>query len=256
MAFQYGSTSRDKNQVSVNNLIELLPPTLDNPMALSSFIKQVDSVFNLADPTQTPGLLLFVRQRVGIKAKELLDTLPEFPKTWPELANILIHVYRDKRPMYQVTEELNAAKYEKGESVQEFYQRLKKLEATVIQTIHARYSRDVTLTGRIATINELTLYRFVYHSHPAVSRVLKYNTHDNITKAFAAALRVEEESTGLCDICYRRNHKTSDCFQNSRYKKSDNDSKYCDFCKRAGHATEVCWRKDQKPPSTTEILEF
>ena len=71
-------------------------------------------------------------------------------------------------------------------------------------------------------INNITLNRFVYHSLPAISQMLRYREFDNINKAFTAAI-AEEKALRLSykenPVRYRNygrtNHTTANCYRNN-----------------------------------------
>lgn len=58
------------------------------------------------------------------------------------------------------------------------------LQSRILGTVHSIDSEDNTLAGRIAMINEMTLNRFVNHSHPQISQMLRYRDFQNINNAF------------------------------------------------------------------------
>ena len=71
-------------------------------------------------------------------------------------------------------------------------------------------------------INNITLNRFVYHNHPAISQVVRYREFDNIDKAFTAVIAEEKalrltykENFVRCRNCGRTNHTIANCYRNN-----------------------------------------
>lgn len=154
------------SQLSLEFLVKLIPNNFDgNQYTLRSFIKQVDSVFELAEPTQIPAILLFVKNKITGKAREQIDVHCNLT-TWAEISELLIKLYQCKKSLDQLLEELNSLKQETNETVSQFYQRLEDTSSKVLGAVHASNANANTLPGRLSMINEITLNRFIHHTHP------------------------------------------------------------------------------------------
>lgn len=257
-------------EVSLDQLIKLLPKDFDGDRTkLRSFIKQVDSVFELARPSQKPVLLLFVKNKMVGKARDQIDIHCNLT-TWEEISDLLLNLYQDKKSLDQLMEELNSIKQTRNESISQFYQRLEELQSRILGTVHSADSEDNTLAGRVAMINEMTLNRFVYHSHTQISQMLRYREFKNINNAFTAAvmeekalrMRYDQVETRKCRICYRTNHNTNECYNNhnrntqninrppvhynqiDRNRVTQNEPKQCRYCKKFGHVIEECRKRE------------
>ena len=181
---------------------------------LRSFIKQVDAVFELAQPSQTIPLLLYVKSKITGRARDQIDVRCNL-NTWGEISELLIAFYEDQS-LDQLLEELRSVRQGPQENVSQFYQKLEDLNSKVLGAIYNSKCNEETLNGQLLMINNITLNRFVYHSHPAISQMLRYREFDNINKAFTAAIAEEKalrliykENFVRCRNCGRTNHITA-----------------------------------------------
>ena len=123
-------------------------------------------------------------------------------------------------------------------------------------------------------INNITLNRFVYHSLPAISQMLRYREFDNINKAFTAAIAEEKalrltykENPVRCKNCGRTNHTTANCYRNnpnlsirhhnnfrsvhfnqapftlSNFPFQPRQDSQCRYCKHFGRTIEECRKR-------------
>ena len=79
---------------------------------------------------------------------------------------------------------------------------------------NSKYHEE-TLSGQLLMINNITLNRFAYYSHPAISQMLRYKEFDNINKAITVATAEEKalrliykENPVKCKNRGRTNHTT------------------------------------------------
>ena len=219
------STNVASEALRLEFLIKLIPDAFDGDRyRLRSFIKQVDSVFELAKPDQEVPLLLYVKSRIVGKAREQIDIHCNLT-TWPEISELLISLYQDKKTLDQLFEELHSIKQERNESVTQFYQRLEDLSSRILGTLHAIHSEDKSLSGRLSMVNDMVLNRFIYHTHPQISQMLRYREFKLVNNAFTAAvaeekalrLRYDNDPPLKCKICSRTNHLTKDCRAKKQY---------------------------------------
>ncbi|XP_076221696.1 uncharacterized protein LOC143174315 [Nomia melanderi] len=250
--------------ISLDHLIRLLPKEFDGDRTkLRSFIKQVDAVFELASPSQKPVLLLFVKNKIEGKARDQIDIHCNLT-TWEEISELLLNLYQDKKSLEQLMEELNSIQQSRNENVSQFYQKLEELQSRILGTIHSTDCEVNTLAGRVAMVNEMTLNRFVYHSHPQISQMLRYRDFPNINSAFTAALaeekalRMRYDNFQRCRICNKSNHNTNDCylgrqkphpsktinFTQSNRNNASSSMKQCRYCKNFGHSIEECRKRE------------
>lgn len=215
-------TTTERPQIlSLEFLVKLIPDTFDGDRyKLRSFIKQVDAAFELSQPFQHRPLLSYTKSKIIGKAREQVDIHCNLT-TWPEVADLLLTLYQDRKSLDQLLEELNNMKQEYNENVTQFYQRLEELTSRILGLLHSSESAEDTLQGRLAMINDITLNRFIYHTHPQISQMLRYREFRTISQAFTAAIGEEKAlrltyPTRICKNCHRTNHSTHECFSNNR----------------------------------------
>lgn len=85
-------------------------------------------------------------------------------------------------------EELNTIRQGSNESVINFHNRLERLTMRVINAISCKKNEEL---GRIQTIQELALQRFIYNSQTHISRFLRGRTYPTLSEALTAALEEE-----------------------------------------------------------------
>lgn len=267
MPLSEANTTQVREQLSLELLIKLLPEPFDgNPCKLRSFIKQVDSTFELATPSQQQILIVFVKKRIIGKARDQIDIHCNLT-LWSEISELLLNLYQDKKSFDQLMEELTSVKQEKGENVSQFYQRLEDLSSRTLANVYATDTNDDSLSGRTTLINQITLNRFVHHTHPQVSQMLRYRDFSNINSALTAAvaeekalrLKYDHFSVPRCRICSRTNHTTNECHRNQNRMKAPinryinfnqnnlnnptTEVKQCRYCKNLGHVIEECRKR-------------
>lgn len=257
---------------SLDFLVKLIPNDFNGDRyKVRSFIKQVDSVWEIAVPSQHPALLLYTKSKITGKAREQIDIHCDL-QTWEEISALLLRLYQDKKSMDQLLEELNSIRQGNNESVSQFYQRLEDLASRILGIVHATEPNEAQLKGRLLMVNEMTLNRFIYHTHPQVSQMLRYREFKQINEAFTAALAEEKalrlnsrnNNQSKCAIC-GKNHPTQSCYRNkqntqqtrqvnfstpsgSQPQPASNTSNasnvnQCRYCKKFGHTIEQCRKR-------------
>jgi len=244
------ASSSSNERLSLEFLIKLIPNDFDGDRyKLRSFIKQVDSVFELARPDQIKPLTLFVKSKIVGKAREQIDIHCNLT-CWDEISALLINLYQDRKSLDQLLEELNSIRQHNSESVSSFYQRLEDLSSRILAIIHSTEENQQTLSGRLNMVNDMTLNRFVYHTHPQISQMLRYREFRSINNALTAAM-AEEKALRLQykqpNKQFNKNHNLSQGTNNRSHPRSVNYNqlaqKECRYCKRIGHTIEVCRKR-------------
>lgn len=261
--------SSTRNSVSLEFLTKLLPENFDGDRyKIRSFIKQVDSVFEIAEENQKRPLLLFVKSKIIGKAREQIDIHCNLT-TWEEISELLLNLYQDRRSLDQLLEELNSISQKSNENVSFYYQKLEDLSSRILAVVHSTKTNKDILKGRIAMINDMTLNRFIYHTHPQISQMLRYREFKTLNSALTAAT-AEEKALGLktntstkkCYICNKTNHIAKDCFHKNNksssqsksinhLRSSDQQTEFssnksnlsCRYCKKPGHTIEQCRKR-------------
>ena len=99
---------------------------------LRSFIKQVNAIFELAQPSQTIRLLLYVKIKITGKVRDQIDVHCNL-NTWGEISELLIALYQDRKSLDQLSEELSSIRQGPHENVLQYYQRLEDLNSKVLR---------------------------------------------------------------------------------------------------------------------------
>lgn len=185
-------------------------------------------------------------------------------------------------------EELNNCQQGHNENITNFYHRLETLNSRVLSAAQQYTTDTKCLPGKIQSINEITLNRFVYLSNPQISQMLRWREFDNINSAFTAALTEEKalniqyHSKQFCKICKKTNHDSRNCKfknndrsinfvqdskqenskdspnQNSKFhsqsfqNQNSYQSKYCKYCKRKCHLIHECRKRQAKNHGKTQ----
>ncbi|KAK9739826.1 Integrase core domain [Popillia japonica] len=180
---------------------------------------------------------------------------------WPTLKNKLKTLYQDKKHYAQIMEELNNCRQYPKESVNDFFQRLEVLNSRALSTIKLNTQDESVRNGKTQAINEITLNRFIFHSRPEISQMLRWKDFNDLNSAFTAAVSEERAfnirpNKKFCNICKRDNHNTFECRfkqnQPSTSKKPVYLSKQvqsnvmCKYCKKNGHSINECFKLKNK----------
>lgn len=256
-----GQSQSRINRLELDFLIKLMPEKFDGDRyKIRSFIKQIDSIFELASEEQKTPLLLFVKSRITGKAREQIDIHCNLT-TWEEISELLLNLYQDKKSFDQLLEELSNVKQGYHETISQYYQRLEDVTSRILACIHATEKDDTLLKGRSVMVNDMTLNRFIYHSIPQISQMLRYREFKTINEAFSAAI-TEEKALRLTSTNYNKKHYSKpfpshnnnsyhDKHNSNRHNKPNTHSvhfnkpepKQCRYCKKLGHTIDQCRRR-------------
>lgn len=240
---------------SIEFLCKLIPQEFSgNRFDLGQFLANCNNAHQLASEVQKLPLLYFILSRITGRAKEQLAQ-QQFTN-WDELKNKLKILYQDKKHYCQIMEELNNCFQKPNENINDFFQRLEILNSRALSAAQQYTNIPSHLPGKIQTINEITLNRFIYHSHSAISQMLRWKDFDNLNSAYSAAL-AEEKALNIqktskikfCKICKRNNHDTFQCRSKPSVHKNvnintPNQTKFCNYCKKNGHLIQDCRKRE------------
>ena len=81
-------------------------------------------------------------------------------------------LYQDKKHHVQLIEELSSIKQGQQENITQFYQRLEELVGRILSSTKQSCSEANLLPGKIASVDENALNRFLFHCHPQVSYII------------------------------------------------------------------------------------
>lgn len=264
-----GVSSTDPNDTctfSIDFLCKLIPHDFNgNRYEVGQFIANCNNANELASTAQKIPLLYYILAKISGRAKEQLAC--QTFANWDSLKEKLKDLYQDKKHYAQIMEELNNCKQNYNESVHDFFQRLEILNARALSAVKLNTQDQSLIKGKIQAIEEITLNRFIFHSLPEMSQMLRWKDFNNLNSAFTAAISEEralnmnnnfrKRNLKFCKNCKLNNHNTSDCrsqYRNSNSHKSinilKNDNlgnnqnkgynKSCKYCKKLGHVIEEC----------------
>lgn len=198
-------------------LCNLIPEEFSgNRYELGQFIASCNNADELASARQKTPLLYFILSKISGNAKEQL-ALQNF-STWTDLKEQLKILFQDKKHYCQIMEELNNSRQHHSENITACYQRLLTLSSRALSAIQ-QYSNDpLEIPGKKKSVEETTLNRFVYHSCPQISQMLRWKEFSSLNSAYSAAV-AEERVLNMhkyarresWTICSRTNHGSSQC---------------------------------------------
>lgn len=144
-------------------------------------------------------------------------------------------------------EELNNCKQEPDETVKEFYQRLETITCQITSSLNLDIKNKESIPAIVEYVNNITLSRFIYHSHPKISQMLRWRGFDNLNSAYSAAIIEESDlkrtrDSKPCRSC-KCNYNSSGW--KSRPKQLVQNSKNCQYCKKSGHVMKDCFLKNR-----------
>lgn len=213
--------------ITLTFLCSLITKSFDGTRSdLHEFISNCDSAFYFASGAQTNALMAFIISKITGSARAQLRD--KSITTWIELKELLLKLYSDKKHYTQLMEELNTIKQNLNENVLSFYNRIDKLCTRLLNSLVCQNENE--RIGRVQTIKELSIQRFILHSLPDLSRYLRSKEPKTLADALNAALEEERalqiskqgrsfpkaftSTNRYCAQCKTKSHNTRDCFKN------------------------------------------
>lgn len=175
---------------SIVLLCKLIPHDFTgNRYEIGQFLAYCNKADQLATREQKLPLLYCILAKICGRAKEQLAQ--QSFDNWESLKNKVKELYQDKKHYSQIMEELNNCKGNSNEPVNSFYQRLESLNSRALSSVTFQNSDQNLLPGKIQAINEITLNRFIFHSLPSISQMLRWKDFDNLNSAYTATISEE-----------------------------------------------------------------
>lgn len=272
-------------------LCSLIPKSFDGKRnEFNEFITNCENAILLANETQKHPLLVFIISKLTGNVRSQLQG--KTYNDWTDLKIILNTLYQDKKHYIQLMEELNTLKQGHGESVASFHERIDKIVTRLLNSMS--YKNENEQIGKIETIKELALSRFIHHSIPDISRFLRSQNLSEMSEAYSKAvleeralkisldefkIRPSTSSNLNCSFCKKSGHIAKNCFKkrnnqsnnvffnqnqnNSRGNNSstshssnnhDNGDKFCRYCKKRGHLINECRKLKYKNSQRSQNL--
>jgi len=257
-------------------LISLLPKEIDSRdrQAMQITLSNLDHAFRLADNETSHPLFIYVQSKLTGPIRALLQG--KSFNTWPELRNILKLHYKDTKSYFTLLQELQLLRQNANESLLSYYDRVDQLTTRTIQAVVIDHPDEEI--GKIQSIRDLQLSRFLYHCHPEISRFLRSQKINNINEALNLGLDEENALKTIkndtkyspsnsfqkyCTFCKKTGHDKSKCYNLNKINKSHepkpiyatdlNDKKpSCSFCGKIGHIIDHCFKKKNNQSSNSQ----
>ncbi|KAK4885246.1 hypothetical protein RN001_001517 [Aquatica leii] len=176
-----------------------------NRYDLGQFLANCNSANQLATENQKVLLLFYILSKITERERERLGQ--QTFQSWDSLKNKLKELYQDKKHYCQLVEELNNCKQRPNEDISKYFQIIELLNSRALSAVQQYTSDPKLLDGKIHTINEITLNRFIYHSHPAISQMFRWKEFLNLNSALTVAL-TEEKSLNIHKTFQKRPYCT------------------------------------------------
>ena len=218
---------------SLSSVVDAVPPT-KYPMSylsslipsgfngdrklLNKFIVSCNLAFSLAIPSQETPLLYYVITKLEDPA--LTQLMHAEINNWKDLKTKLNALYRNKKQYTQLFEELNNLKQGIREPIVKFFARIEYVIAETINEIKRIEENKNLIPGALNNIEMIALSRFLYHSHPEISRVLRITKPKNLQEAYTTAI---EEEKSLNYLASQNSYKKPEnCYNENSYNRRNN----------------------------------
>ena len=144
-------------------------------------------------------------------------------------------------------EELSTSRQSVDEAINAYHERIEALQNSLINLCSLAESSECS--GRIATVKEIALQRFVLYSIPSISSALRRSKPNSLTEALNEAtleekylsLQCDFSSTSLASDSYPSLHTPPNSHHN--VPPTFSNFKQCKYCKKFGHVIEECQKR-------------
>lgn len=239
-------------------LCKLITPFNGDRDEVENFLLNAKHAHEFAQPNQVLPLFAYTLSQISSKVKNQLN-LSEITN-FHALKEALKRLYVDQTHYTQLMEDLDTIKQKPNETVTDYYTRLEKLTSRCLSAVKTTNGDPDLLRGKTAFIKDTALRRFIFHTHPEISRVLRIHRNlDNLNEAFSVA-RSEEKALQMyrksssgsssdskyCKNCKSKSHFTKDCRHKSNPSNNTErqfNGKTCNYCKNKGHEISECRKK-------------
>lgn len=249
-------------KMPISFLCKLITPFNGDREEVENFLLNAKHAHEFAQQDQIVPLFAYTLAQISSSVKNKLN-LSEITN-FEALKIALRRLFVDHTHYTQLMEDLDTIKQKSNETITEYYTRLDKLTSRCISALKTKNDNPNLLCGKLAFIKDTALRRFIFHSHPDISRVLRIHTKlDNLNEAYSIAISEEKalqmykkssnnsSESKYCKNCKTKSHNTKDCRSKNRSNHhdnnsiSDNNSKFCRYCKHKGHEISECVKKKQ-----------
>lgn len=238
------ATPSTTNPTPINYSLEFLCSLIScqftgNRYELGEFLANCNNANNLATAEQRLPLLYFILSQIKGKTKEQLARV-NF-RNWEELKEQLKVLFQDKKHYYQLVEELSNIRQFSNETITDYYNKLENLNSRIISSIQQFTINAAEIPGKIKFVNDITLNRFIFHSKPEISQMLRWKEFSNLTSAHTAAVN-EEQALKIHSKFNTPFYSKQPTSTNTPIRNFD-IHKTCTYCKNAGHTINECRKR-------------
>lgn len=258
------SQSDDTLVMPLSFLCKLITPFNGDRDEVENFLLNAKHAHDFAQPNQIVPLFAYTLAQISSSVKNRLNLIEV--TNFEALKISLRRLYVDQTHYTQLMEDLDTIKQRSNETITEYYTRLDKLTCRCLSALKSKNDNPDLLNGKLAFIKDTALRRFIFHSNPEISRVLRIHTSlDDLNKAYSIAISEEKAifmykkshvtpDTKYCKNCKVKTHNTRDCRSsknrpNYEHNNSANErnytNKFCRYCKTKGHEISDCFKKKQ-----------
>lgn len=253
--------------LSLNILFKFIKPFNGSRSELNTFLQNGNSAFQLAQPNQKPHLFLYIVSQLSSDVVNEIEL--EDVSSWTQLKEKLKTYYGKIMDLTQLHEELETIRQGSNESVTDFYKRLEKLKNACITAEDNQCEDSNEFSGLKKAILRTALRRFILHTKPEISQMLRARDITNLNEAFSMAIQEEKilnytknhkpQASLYCSYCKINNHSTQNCRKKFKTKQeflkksssayqnqspnSYNSTKFCNYCKNKGHEISECRKR-------------
>lgn len=258
------------SEMDLNVLIKFIGTFDGSRDTLIPFLNNCRNAINLASTSQQDILFKYILSRLTGKA-ESVCAIKEFTK-WSQLEEFLKTQFGDRKHYAHLLADLQSCKQGPAENVGQYSLRIESCLSKLLTEINISIptKKKDELSGRVATMQDLALNRFMMGLDPRLATIVRCRDPTTLNEAinFASA---EEKILG---ITYRRNtfSPSSNPFQSNSYRQnftssytrppgqaasrtrnhsyharpqgqagsSNSLAPVCRYCKNIGHTIENC----------------
>lgn len=243
----------DKNPetIQLSLLFQFIKPFNGDRDNLTPFIQNGNSAFSLANTNQKNQLFLYAVSQLSNNVVNELN-FSEI-KDWTTLKEHLKRYYGYSKDLSQLYEELETIKQYSNESVSDYFKRLDKLKSQCISAEVSNNEDETHLLGIKVSIQNTALRRFIIHTKPEISQMLRARDIKTLTEALPIAVQEEKvlNSRKQFPQTSRNSYHNPQTFNRKRgaqfpprpQKPPFKSDKSCNYCKNPGHTIDECRKR-------------
>ena len=222
--------------ISVSEALKLVSPFKGDKREVLAFISNVDTAFEVINPTNADVLYKFVLTRISGEPRVAITH--RNLENWDDLRAFLKNTYTEKRTLDFHATQLFGAKQGKNENISEWIQNIQRLSSKFREAALQDCEDDERI-GIVALADKLRNICFVQGiSSDRVQTIVRSRNASTFDEIAETAL--EEESAIFS--------------KNERYRQGTNLGRLvCHNCGKTGHVAAKCYLKDKKDVRVSKL---